>query len=99
MKRDPIEKEKTDYLKSIQIKKIHPRFFYHRCNKCGYEYKNEMMYECSTSDPPFTWTLYHTGCSHCFGTIEDFRKWLEDRKYIRTYDNYKTLLQRMCGDK
>lgn len=95
MKRNPVEQEKNDYMKSIKIRKIHPRFFYHQCNKCGYEYKNETMFECSRSDPPFTWIQYYTGCAHCFHDENDFRKWLEDTGCIQTYDNYKTLMEKI----
>lgn len=97
MRRDPIEKEKIEYMKNIIIRKIHPRFFYHRCSKCGYEYKNETMFECSTSDPPFSWTLYYEGCKPCFKDEDTFRKWLEETGRLQTYESYKTLIEKMLN--
>lgn len=80
-------------MKSIKTRKIHPKFFYHQCKKCGYEYKDETMFECSALDPLFSSTLYYEGCKHCFNDENTFRKWLEETGRIQTYDNYKTLWQ------
>lgn len=95
LRRDPYEKAKNDYFRSINIRKIRPRIFYHQCDNCGYEYKNETMYECSTSDPSFAWTNYYVGCTHCFHDKDNFRKWLENKGYIYTHDNYTTYAERL----
>lgn len=95
MQRDPLEKEKCDYIKGIRIKKFHPFLFYYQCEKCGMEFKNETMYESSSPDPPFTWRNYHIGCSHCFSGKEDFKKWLESKGKLFTYDNYKPMIDRL----
>ena len=39
MRRDPEEQYIKKKMDSITVKKIYPRFLYHRCNKCGFEYK------------------------------------------------------------
>ncbi len=79
MKRDPEEQYIKKKMASITVKKIYPRFFYHRCIKCGFEYKKEPMYKCNLDDRiliDVTYTYY--GCNHCFDSKAQFIKYLQD---------------------
>ncbi len=70
-------------MNSIKVKKIYPRFFYHQCIKCRFEYKKELMYKCSLDDSVLenvTYTRY--GCTHCFDSLIQFTKYLQDRGMI-----------------
>lgn len=95
MKRDPRQQYIDEHMSSIRIKKIYPFLFYHQCLKCGMKYIREPMYECSCRDWLFGHnTLYCEGCSNCFGSKNDFKKWLQDKKILYTkeilakhYDN------------
>lgn len=90
MKRDPKEQYIKKKMKSITFKKIHPRFFYHKCNKCGFEYKKELMYKCSLNDRVLenvTYTYY--GCTHCFSSLIQFTKYLQDSGMIYTEKSLK----------
>ena len=72
MKRDPIKQAMTQYYNSVRFRKFKPRFFYHRCNICGQEFKGEIMYECSYHDDYFSMTHYFNGCSECFESKDAF---------------------------
>ncbi|MBQ8218377.1 MAG: hypothetical protein IJZ79_03635 [Bacilli bacterium] len=80
MKRDPIERQMNQYYNSIHIRKIRPKFSYHRCTSCGQEFKKVPMYECSYPDDYFSMTHHVIGCSECFDSIESFKQYM--------YDNY-----------
>ena len=77
MIRDPKEKFVNDCLNSISIHKFFPILFYYRCDKCGMEYKRELMYECEFRDYMSSFVIRKMGCSRCFPSKNDFRKWLE----------------------
>ena len=40
------------------------------------------MYECQEHSIIFTWSNYYNGCSHCFNSKDEFRKYLEDNGTI-----------------
>ena len=99
-RRNPLEEMKKKYFKGLKIKKIHPWLTYFDCIKCGDEFCREPMYECSEPDNYFTWHHYYRGCTHCFSSNEDFRKYLEDKGYIHTEENFyrKNGFHISCGD-
>jgi hypothetical protein len=84
VKRDPKQQYIDEHISSIRVKKIYPFLFYHQCLKCGMEYIREPMYECSYRDWFFEHTSYHEGCSNCFSSENDFKKWLQDKKILYT---------------
>ena len=77
-RRNPLEETKKRYFKNLKIRKIHPWLFYYSCIKCGDEFCREPMYECQEHSIIFTWSNYYMGCSHCFNSKDEFRKYLED---------------------
>ena len=81
-RRNPLEETKKRYFKNLKIRKIHPWLFYHSCIKCGDKFCREPMYECQEPSIIFTWSFYHRGCSHCFNSKDEFRKYLEDSGVI-----------------
>lgn len=89
-RRNPFEEKKKRYFDCLRIKKIHPWLIYHDCIKCGDEFCREPMYECTESQFDFSFNIYYTGCTHCFSSKEDFRKYLEDRGCIYTEENFKS---------
>lgn len=95
MQRNPILHQKQNYFKSIAIKKIRPLFFFTECVKCGFEYKKEPMYECRYKISPFLEMYgYARGCSHCFKSKDDFRKYLEDKELILNDNTYNKRIQK-----
>jgi len=79
MKRNPRDLIKMSYFNNLKIRKFTPWLFYYKCDKCGNEYKRELMYQCSEpSIVGVTWNYYTRGCSHCFANEFEFRKWLEE---------------------
>lgn len=108
MKRDPKEKFVADHLNSISIHEFTPIFFYHHCDKCGMEYKRELMYECDFRDYMSSFVIRRIGCSRCFPSKNDFRKWLEEtgklytreflvKNYENTFDALKRYYDQACG--
>lgn len=87
MQRDPRQQYINQHLKSIRIKTIKPLFLYEKCCKCSMEYKRERMYECSFQNAFIDQTNYVQGCSHCFESAEDFRKYLEDNDILYTEES------------
>ena len=81
-RKNPLEETKKIYFQNLKIRKIHPWLFYHSCIKCGDEFCREPMYECQEPSIIFTWSFYHSGCSHCFNSKDEFRKYLEDSGVI-----------------
>lgn len=96
MKRNPEEQFIKEKISSIKVKKIYPRFFFRRCNKCGFEYKKEYVYKCSLNDrvlENITYTYY--GCNHCFDSKELFIKYLRDAGIIYTEESLRNIYQKM----
>ena len=87
MKRNPCEVEKIKYYKNIHIKKCFP-ILYTECCKCKMEYKFESMYECSYMSHIIDWIFYKHGCTECFSSKDEFRKYLENTGTLLTEDNY-----------
>ena len=81
-RRNRLEETKKRYFKNLKIRKIFPWFLYHKCIKCGDEFCREPMYECKEHSIIFTWSNYYMGCSHCFISKDEFRKYLEDNGTI-----------------
>lgn len=84
MIRDPKEKFVNDCLSSISIHKFFPILFYYSCDKCGMEYKRELMYKCEFEDYMTSFVLHRMGCSRCFSSKNDFRKWLAETGKLYT---------------
>lgn len=98
MRRNPNMKLLNDYLTAISVKEIRPRFFYTRCCRCGMEYKREPMYRLSYY--PFAFFTEHErtvhGCSHCFGSQDDFVNHAKEKQYIMT-DEDRDFVERYLG--
>lgn len=105
MIRDPKEKFVNDCLNSISIHKFFPILFYYRCDKCGMEYKRELMYECESEDYVTSFVIRRMGCAHCFPSKNDFRKWLEKtgklykREFLEDYYDHPYNLSSVNGDR
>ena len=105
MIRDPKEKFVSDCLNSISIHKFFPILFYYRCDKCGMEYKREVMYECDFRDEITSFVIRRMGYSRCFSSKNDFRKWLEKtgklykRESLEDYYDHPYMLSSVNGDK
>lgn len=105
MIRDPKEKYVNDCLNSISIHKFFPILFYYRCDKCGMEYKRELMYECESRDCMTSFVLRNMGCSHCFSSKNDFRKWLEKtgklytKEFLEDYYDHPLKFFSVNGDR
>lgn len=91
MKQNPYDVAEKNYMRHIYSKKIRPRFSYCQCYKCRQEYKKEPMFKIEAKS--YLFTFYHTyyGCSHCFHTIEDFRKYLESQNKLLTHEDFEFL--------
>lgn len=92
MKRDPNKVEKIRYFKNISFRKCFP-ILYTECCKCKMEYKFESMYECNYINYLVNWYCYKHGCTECFSSEEEFRKFLEDKRYILTENNYEKIME------
>lgn len=88
MKRDPKENYVQRHMNSIDVRKIKP-FFYRKCAKCGMEYKRETMYECSFLDDWFEHTNIKSGCTECFSSADDFKKWLQKNNILYTEERLR----------
>ena len=53
-------------MKSIKIKTFIPRVCWYRCDKCGMEYRRELMYKGIEEDTLFRNENSRIGCCHCF---------------------------------
>lgn len=89
MKRDPEKQYIKEKMESIRVKKIHPRFFYHTCVKCHFEYKKEQMYQCDWDDSLLIRSYTRYGCSHCFNSETEFVKYLQDNGILYTEETLK----------
>lgn len=94
-RRNPLEEMKKKYFQNLKISKVHPWLFYHSCIKCGDEFCREPIYECIEPSICFSSErYYYRGCTHCFNSVENFRKYLEDKDKIcveNDFVNYKVL--------
>lgn len=92
MKRNPEKQYIERRMNSIKVKIIRPRFSYRQCQKCGYEYKNEKMYECQY-DGAYVQSLkmYAYGCTHCFRSEDDFISFLQSKSILYTEDKLKSI--------
>ncbi len=88
--RNPLEVIKKRYFKHLIIKKIYPLLFYKKCIKCGNEFCRESMYKCKEPSIYFLWSKYFTGCTHCFKSKEELKKYLEENGRILTEDDFIT---------
>lgn len=90
MRRNPMNEAFKKYIRYVKVKKIHPRLIYCRCEKCGYEYKNEPMWEARVPMIILEHYMnYYNGCQHCFHTEDEFRSYLEERGDIYTETSFK----------
>lgn len=90
MRRSPLEEQKKSYFKWLRIKKIKPLFFFYRCDKCGDEFRREIMFECEEpSIVGLSWNYYKRGCRHCFGNETEFRNWLEETGKILKESDFR----------
>ena len=81
-RRNPLEEMKKKYFRGLKIREFHPWSFYYSCIKCGDEFCREKMYECKEHNIFFTYSNYYRGCTHCFNSKDEFRKYLEDEGKI-----------------
>ena len=89
MKRDPEKQYIKEKMESIRVKKIHPRFFYHTCTKCKFEYRKEHMYQCDWDDSLLINSYTRYGCSHCFDSETQFVKYLQDKGILYNEESLK----------
>lgn len=83
MERNPKEKYIKHFMNSIKIKTFIPIVFWYRCNKCGMEYKRELIYKGIKEDDTFFGEKASLiGCCHCFKNSEDFKKWLNEINFL-----------------
>lgn len=87
MQRDPNEMAMLDYYKRIKYRTFHPILFWYQCDKCGKEFTREKMYEFNGPDVvdgdlvlPSFFDIQAYGCTHCFGSFEDFKDYC--KRYI-----------------
>lgn len=80
--RDPMEKAKQKYQKEIEEKTFTPRFFWQQCVCCGKEYRKIPMYRVRKGYLSFDASSEYNGCSQCFHSSDEFRKWLEENGYL-----------------
>lgn len=69
-------------MNSIKIKTFIPRVSWYRCDKCGMEYRGELMYKGIKEDTLYRNENSRIGCSHCFKNSEDFKRWLNDINFL-----------------
>lgn len=82
MKRNPKEKYIKYFMNSIKIKTFIPRVSWYRCDKCGMEYRGELMYKGIKEDTLYRNENSRIGCSHCFKNSEDFKRWLNNINFL-----------------
>lgn len=82
MERNPKEKYIKYFMNSIKIKTFIPRGFWYRCDKCGMEYRRELMYKGIKEDTFFRDENSRIGCCHCFKNSEDFKRWLNEINFL-----------------
>ena len=88
MKRDPKELFIKQHLNSITTKKVKSIFFWHKCEKCGQEFRREPMYECECLDEFLLYSFYYYyGCTNCFSDKNEFIEWLQDTKRVYTRES------------
>ena len=95
MERNPNAYKKRQYYTNIQYRKIRLLIFWEKCDRCGNEFRRETMYELSEpSVIGFSWDYHKRGCSHCFSSIEDFKKWCEENVLLKPedFDDIRNLL-------
>lgn len=85
-RRNPLEERKKEYFKNLKFHIIHPWLLYYKCVKCGDEFCREPMYKCDVTNIV---PQYCTGCTHCFKSKEEFRKYLEDNRMIFTEADFQ----------
>lgn len=84
MQRDPKQKWIEDH--EITIRKTFPVLCYTKCIKCKMEYVREFMYEGSQKFINFSITNYVHGCTHCFNSKDEFKKYVVDQEYLHSED-------------
>lgn len=89
MKRDPEKHYIKKKMDTIRVKKIYPRFFYYPCEKCGFEYKKENMYQCDWEDSRLILSYTRYGRSHCFDSETQFVKYLQDNGILYNEESLK----------
>lgn len=82
---------KQKYLKDHEIKiKRRFLFFTQRCIKCKMEYVREIIYEAIQRDKidyVLPYRFNHVfGCTHCFCTKDEFKKYVVDHEYLYSED-------------
>lgn len=86
MERNPLDEFKRQYQASAKIKRIYPRIFWWKCDKCKNEFKKEMMYKCEAptiiKGVIFEYYFNVKGCANCFRSEDEFKKHLIDREYL-----------------
>lgn len=87
-RRSPLVEMKKKYFKNLTIREIHPWLFYHKCVKCGDEFCRETMYGCEERSVYFEWWYHYEGCTHCFNSKDEFKKYLEDKGTILTEKDF-----------
>ena len=88
MKRDPKELFIKQHLNSITTKKVKSIFFWHKCEKCGKEFRREPMYECECLDEfSLSSFYYYFGCTNCFSDKDKFVEWLQDTGRVYTNES------------
>lgn len=82
MERNPKEKYIKYFMNSIKIKTFIPRVSWYRCDKCGMEYRGELMYKGIKEDTLYRNENSRIGCCHCFKNSEDFKRWLNEINFL-----------------
>lgn len=84
MQRDPNEVVLIKYYKRITYRTFHPILFWHQCDRCGKEFIREKMYEFRRPSVsrgkiilPRSYDISKYGCTHCFGSLEDFEDYCQ----------------------
>lgn len=88
MKRNPREEFIKDIRNRSKARKIYPKFFYQKCDKCGMEFKFETMYEYVTPSLIFSNVRCYTyGCTECYPSFAQFENEMKNKteKDIATY--------------
>ncbi len=88
IKRDPIDVLEQRYNKNLELKTIKPRFFWHTCDCCSKEFKHTPMYELNKTPLALETNVTYTGCTECFESPQDFKRWLEQKHHILTHDDF-----------